>query len=88
MSFVAPLFTSFWGEKYTNVLLTVFVDFCFMYNIEPVRIELLMPFDVLQTCSICVFLCVILCVVIGCDYWTCLLSYLLDVLMVCIGDLD
>ena len=75
--FRSPSFYKFWGGKYTyfQTVLSIFV----MYNIEPVRIELLMPFDVLQTCSICVIVCVyvsclfdVLIVVLICVWLTCL----------------
>ena len=58
--FRSPSFYKFWGGKYT-LFYKRFCQFLFMYNIERVHIELLVPFDVLQTCAICVIVCLYVC---------------------------
>ena len=45
--FRSPSFYNF-GVKSILVLFKQFCRFLFMFNIEPVRIELLVPFDVLD----------------------------------------
>ena len=45
VSFVAPLFTSFGVESILYFINSLSISV--MYNFEPVRIELLVPFDVL-----------------------------------------